>query len=168
MSGTRKHLTESLYHRCVAETISSLKNVVQLSTMKQWLHQVHCRRSDMRLGYRAWVSQPMILMFHLSRLTEENKQNLSLLFPPRIVIIVMHSFPVPLSLVIETQNASINLFFTLLFAASQVVIVLSGYCEKKNKQKQNKRNWRSFFRQQTWQDAWASYVPFFQRACLFS
>lgn len=28
MTGTRKHLTESLYHRCVAETISSLKNVV--------------------------------------------------------------------------------------------------------------------------------------------
>lgn len=88
---------------------------------------------DMRLGYRAWVSQPMILMFHLSRLTEENKQNLSLLFPIRIVIIVMHSFPGSLSLVIATQNTSISLFFTLLFAASQVVIVLSGYCGKKKK-----------------------------------
>ena len=77
----------------------------------------------------------MILMFHLSRLTEENKQNLSLLFPIRIVIIVMHSFPVSLSLVIATQNTSISLFFTLIFAASQVVIVLSGYCEKKNHQK---------------------------------
>jgi len=31
----------------------------------------------------------------------------------------------------------------LIFAASQVVIVLSGYCEKKT----TKRNWRSFFRQ---------------------
>lgn len=106
----------------------------------------------------------MILMFHLSRLTEENKQNLSLLFPPRIVIIVMHSFPVPLSLVIETQNASINLFFTLLFAASQVVIVLSGYCEKKKTPKEigdlsfaNKLDKMP-----------ENLMSFFQRACLFS
>ena len=78
----------------------------------------------------------MILMFHLSRLTEENKQNLSLLFPIRIVIIVVHSFPGSLSLVIATQNTSISLFFTLLFAASQVVIVISGYCQKKKKKKE--------------------------------
>ena len=87
----------------------------------------------MRLGYRAWVSQPMILIFHLSRLTEENKQIFSLFFPIRIDIIVMHSFPLLLSLVTGTQNASIS-FFTLLLPASQVFSVLSGYCrETKNK-----------------------------------
>lgn len=106
----------------------------------------------------------MILMFHLSRLTEENKQNLSLLFPIRIVIIVMHSFPVSLSLVIATQNTSISLFFTLLFAASQVVIVLSGYCEKKKTPKEigdlsfaNKLDKMP-----------ENLMSFFQRACLFS
>ena len=106
----------------------------------------------------------MILMFYLSRLTEENKQNLSLLFPIRVVIIVMHSFPVSLSLVIATQNTSISLFFTLLFAASQVVIVLSGYCEKKKTPKEigdlsfaNKLDKMP-----------ENLMSFFQRACLFS
>lgn len=107
----------------------------------------------------------MILMFYLSRLTEENKQNLSLLFPIRIVIIVMHSFPVSLSLVIATQNTSISLFFTLLFAASQVVIVLSGYCEKKKKTPKEIGD-LSFANKLDKMPE--NLMSFFQRACLFS
>ena len=108
----------------------------------------------------------MILMFHLSRLTEENKQNLSLLFPIRIVIIVMHSFPVSLSLVIATQNTSISLFFTLFFAASQVVIVLSGYCEKKQKKQKKLAIFLSLTNKLDKMPE--NLMSFFQRACLFS